>query len=202
VRWAPVRRNRRFGSRSRSLCVVELGYGAPRVAGAVSGAWYRNWYRSERTSPHLERLKRGRNPASVLKWTFRNRPSKPVRRGSPTLGRFDSCAAPYPRNCLYLSGFFHRLGYLAVCCLATNAGFGTGIWYRSEPHSRLSSGKGFPLLTGRFSRWRSARRQTASSSTPRLAPDQRSSVRSSQPILHAPDVHRLPVSQVFSRSEN
>jgi hypothetical protein len=60
--------------------------------------WYRNWYLSQRTSPHLERLKRGRNPASVLGWTFRDRPSKPVRRGSPTLGRFDSCAAPYQRK--------------------------------------------------------------------------------------------------------
>jgi hypothetical protein len=41
--------------------------------------WYRNWYRSQRTSAHLEGLKRGRNPASVLRWTFRNRPSKPAK---------------------------------------------------------------------------------------------------------------------------
>jgi hypothetical protein len=38
--------------------------------------------------------KRGRNPAAVLKWTLRNRASKPVRSCSPRLGRFDSCAAP------------------------------------------------------------------------------------------------------------
>jgi hypothetical protein len=60
--------------------------------------WYRNWYLSQRTSPHLERLKRGRNPASVLRWTLRNRPSKSANRRSPSVGRFDSCAAPYQRE--------------------------------------------------------------------------------------------------------
>jgi hypothetical protein len=66
--------------------------------------WYRNWYRSERTSPHLEGLKRGRNPASVLRWTLRNRPSKPVSRRSPSVGRFDSCAAPYLAKLLHARG--------------------------------------------------------------------------------------------------
>jgi hypothetical protein len=74
------------------------GSKAARVRGMsrvmTSKTWYRNWYRSQRAAPHLEGLKRGQNPASVLGWTLRNRPSKPVRRRNPSVGRFDSCAAP------------------------------------------------------------------------------------------------------------
>jgi hypothetical protein len=39
---------------------------------------------------------------------------KPVRRGSPTLGKFDSCAAPFQQDRLHISGFFHRLGDRSV----------------------------------------------------------------------------------------
>jgi hypothetical protein len=71
--------------------------------------WYRIWYRSQRTSPHLEGLKRGRNPASVLKWTLRNRPSKPVNRCSPSVGRFDSYAAPSEKG-------LHSAAFVALAC--------------------------------------------------------------------------------------
>jgi hypothetical protein len=42
---------------------------------------------------------------------------KPVRSGSPRLGRFDSCAAPFQRDCLHITGFFYRLGYRVRCLL-------------------------------------------------------------------------------------
>jgi hypothetical protein len=63
--------------------------------------------------------------AARARWPSRS--SKPVSRRSPSVGRFDSCAAPYPRNCLHLSGFFHRLGYRSVCSI----GDGRLIWYRN-----------------------------------------------------------------------
>jgi hypothetical protein len=40
-----------------------------------------------------------------LKWTFRSRASKPVSRRSPSVGRFDSCAAPLSQNPLHKAGF-------------------------------------------------------------------------------------------------
>ena len=100
-----MRRLRRTVRRTKD---TRADYGAVAVAqGHQRGTWYWNWYRSQRTSLHVEGQKRGRNRASVLKWTFHNRASKPVRRGSPTLGRFDSCAAPF-KNCLHIGTLLSR----------------------------------------------------------------------------------------------
>ena len=55
---------------------------------------YRTLYRPQRTQRDLRAPKRLQNGASVANCASSGRPSKPVQRCKPTLGRFDSCAAP------------------------------------------------------------------------------------------------------------
>ena len=66
---------------------------------ALSEIWYWNWYRSQRTFCAPRATEAGPDPASVHHWTSLSDPSKPVRSGSPRLGRFDSCAAPLRNLC-------------------------------------------------------------------------------------------------------
>jgi hypothetical protein len=92
-----------------------------------------------------------------------HRDAKPVRRGSPTLGRFDSCAAPYPRNCLHLrvssTGLRCRgAGGSARAIRGSTQRVGT---FRAHPRHAT-------VLIG--SRWERAAPRPRGSRSPRAAP--------------------------------
>jgi hypothetical protein len=87
-------------SRMRASSNPRVECGLPHRSGSASlGSWGRTLYRilywTQRTCAHLSAPESAEPCAFWPQRTATRRPSKPVRRGSPTLGRFDSCAAPF-----------------------------------------------------------------------------------------------------------
>jgi hypothetical protein len=86
---------------ARALGAFEIDTYSRRMRGAsataplrTSRTFYRTFYRPDRSEPGSGVPERPRKVAPVAERTSLRGTSKPVRRRSPTLGRFDSCAAP------------------------------------------------------------------------------------------------------------